>query len=205
MLLKQYIFATQRYNEMIRLAIFASGEGTNAQSFIDHFKGRKEIGISLVVSNNFAAKVIQRAMNAGISHLIIDKQTFYKSDEIVTVLKQKADFIVLAGFMWMVPENLIKAFPNKIINIHPALLPKYGGKGMYGMHVHEAVIADKERKSGITIHYVNEKYDEGKIIFQKECNIHPSDSPASLAERIHELEHRYYPGAVEKLLLENIS
>jgi phosphoribosylglycinamide formyltransferase-1 len=185
---------------MIRLAIFASGEGTNAQSFIDYFRSSKEVVISLIVSNNAAAKVIERAVNAGIEQLIIDKDSFYNSDKVVEPLREKVDFIVLAGFMWIIPENLIKAFPNKIVNIHPALLPKYGGKGMYGNKVHEAVIANHEKKSGITIHYVNERYDEGKIIFQKECEVLDSDSPLSLAARIHELEHRYYPIAIEKLL-----
>jgi phosphoribosylglycinamide formyltransferase-1 len=190
---------------MMRLTIFASGEGTNAQSFIDYFKKKKDISISLIVSNNSSAKVIQRAIDKGIPHLIIDKETFYKTDNIVTLLRGKTDFIVLAGFMWIVPLPLIKAFPNKIVNIHPALLPKYGGKGMYGIHVHEAVITNKEKKSGITIHYVNEKYDEGRIIFQKECDVKESDSPMSLATRIHELEHKYYPYTVEQLLLGNIS
>ncbi|HLX55090.1 MAG TPA: formyltransferase family protein, partial [Aquella sp.] len=150
---------------MIRLAIFASGEGTNAQSFIDYFKGSKDVIISLIISSNPKARVIQRATDAGIPYIVLDKDKFYKTDDIVNAIRQKADFIILAGFMWMVPESLIKAFPNKIVNIHPALLPKYGGKGMYGNHVHTAVIANKEKQSGITIHFVNEKYDEGRIIF----------------------------------------
>ena len=185
---------------MIRLAIFASGEGSNAQSFIDYFKSNKDIVISLIVSGNSAAKVLEKAANAGIPSIVIDKDSFYNSDKVVELLRQKADFIVLAGFMWIIPENIIKAFPDKIVNIHPALLPKYGGKGMYGSKVHEAVIADHEKKSGITIHYVNEKYDEGKIILQKECEVRNTDTPASLASRIHELEHQYYPITVEKLL-----
>jgi phosphoribosylglycinamide formyltransferase-1 len=205
MLLKPFIFATQRLTEMIRLAIFASGEGTNAQGFIDFFKGSKEIQISLIVSNNSSAKVIERVGKAGIPSIIINKEDFYKTDNVVKTLREKADFIVLAGFMWMIPQNIILAFPDKIVNIHPALLPKYGGKGMYGNYVHEAVIANKESKSGITIHYVNEKYDEGTIILQKECEIKEGDTPALLAEKIHELEHKYYPATVEKLLLGNIS
>ena len=190
---------------MKRLAIFASGEGTNAQSFIDYFKGRTDITISLIISNNPNAKVIQRAAGAGIPQSIITKEDFYKTDKIVKIIREHADFIVLAGFMWMLPANLISAFPGKIVNIHPALLPGYGGKGMYGKHVHEAVIAHKEKKSGITIHYVNDKYDEGEIIFKKECEVKDSDTPATLAARIHELEHKYYPVEVERLLLGNIS
>jgi phosphoribosylglycinamide formyltransferase-1 len=190
---------------MIRLAIFASGEGTNAQSFIDYFKDRKDITISLIVTNNPLANVIKRALKNGIPYSVINKDTFYKTDSIVSVLQQQADFIILAGFMLMVPAYLIKAYTHKMVNIHPALLPKYGGKGMYGMYVHEAVIANKEKESGITIHYVNEKYDDGEIIFQEECEVKQSDSPTSLAERIHELEHKYYPCTIEKLLLGNIS
>lgn len=190
---------------MIRIAIFASGEGTNAQSFIDFFKGRSDIAISLIVSGNPNAPVIERAKDAGIPYIVIDRDTFYHTDNVINTLKQKADFIVLAGFMWMIPENLIKAFRDKIVNIHPALLPKYGGKGMYGKHVHEAVVANREKKSGITIHYVNEHYDEGKIIMQKECEVKTTDTPEILAARIHELEHKNYPLAVEQLLLGNIS
>jgi phosphoribosylglycinamide formyltransferase-1 len=190
---------------MIRLAIFASGEGTNAQSFIDFFKEKPDIRITLVASNNPSAPVLQRAAKAGIEQLVIGREGFYKSDKYVEKIKEKADFIILAGFMWKVPENLIGAFKGKMVNIHPALLPKYGGKGMYGIHVHEAVIANKEKESGITIHFVNENYDEGRIIFQAKCEVKPSDTPAELANRIHELEHRYYPATVEKLLLGNIS
>ena len=190
---------------MARLAIFASGEGTNAQGFIDYFKGRSDISISVILSNNPSAPVIQRAIEAAIPYLTFTKDEFYKTDKIVNILRQRADFIVLAGFMWMIPENLIKAFPSKIVNIHPALLPKYGGKGMYGKHVHEAVIENKEKVSGITIHYVNEHYDEGKIIFQKQCEVNDSDTPTILAERIHKLEHENYPRKVEKLLIGNIS
>ncbi len=188
---------------MIRLAIFASGEGTNAQSFIDYFADSPKIKVSMVLSGNAKAAVLERAKKAGIPAIVINKESFYKTDEIVTLLRQKADFIVLAGFMWMIPANLIKAFEGKMVNIHPALLPKFGGKGMYGKFVHEAVIANKEKKSGITIHYVNENYDEGKIIFQKECEVKDTDTPETLAAKIHSLEHKYYPEVVEKLLSEN--
>ena len=188
---------------MIRLAIFASGEGTNAQSFIDYFANSPQIKVSMVLSGNEKAPVLERAKKAGIPAIIINKGSFYTTDEIVNLLKQKVDFIVLAGFMWMVPVNLIKAFEGKMVNIHPALLPKYGGKGMYGKFVHEAVIANKEEKSGITVHFVNEHYDEGKIIFQTECEVKDTDTPETLAARVHSLEHKYYPNVVEKLLLGN--
>jgi phosphoribosylglycinamide formyltransferase 1 len=205
MLLNNIFLATQRYKQMIRLAIFASGEGSNAQRFINYFKGRNDISVSLIVSGNPKAKVIERAIDAGIPHLIIEKDSFYQTNEVIAILKQKVDFIVLAGFMWMVPINLIKTFSGKIVNIHPALLPKYGGKGMYGSNVHKAVIANKEKKSGITVHYVNEQYDEGKIIYQAECKVEDLDTPETLANRVHALEHEHYPVIVERLLLGNIS
>ena len=186
---------------MVRIGIFASGEGTNVQRFIDYFKGRNDIKIALVVCNNSKARVLERAAMAGIPSLLLDKESFYNSSKVVEELQQKIDFIVLAGFLWMIPQNLIAAFHNKMVNIHPALLPAYGGKGMYGMRVHEAVIQNKEKRSGISIHYVNEHYDEGEIIFQKGCDISTSDTPETLAQKIHELEHRYYPEVVEKLLL----
>ena len=190
---------------MIRIGIFASGEGTNAQRFMDYFKDNGEIAISLIITNNPKANVINRAGKMGIACMVIDRNTFYNTNKVVDELKEKVDFIVLAGFMWMVPENLIKAFRGKMVNIHPALLPAYGGKGMYGMNVHKAVVANREKKSGITIHFVNEHYDEGKIIFQEECPVSDRDTPETLAENIHRLEHEFYPKVVEKLLLGNIS
>jgi len=190
---------------MNRIAIFASGEGTNTQRFIDYFNNSKDIELALIVTNSAKANVIERAKKAGIPYLLIDRDTFYNTNKVVDELKQKTDFIVLAGFMWMVPENLIKAFKDKMVNVHPALLPSYGGKGMYGMHVHEAVIKNREKKSGITIHFVNEHYDEGKIIFQQECSVEASDTPETLANKIHKLEHENYPMVVEKLLHKNIS
>ena len=168
---------------MHRIAIFASGEGTNAQNFIDYFKGKKDISISLIVCNKKEAGVVNRAMEAGIPFLIVDKDTFYNTDNVLDELKQKADFIVLAGFLWMVPDNIIKAYAGKMVNIHPALLPNYGGKGMYGIKVHQAVISDKGKESGISIHYVNEKYDEGKIIFQAKCAVEVLILPKRLLKR----------------------
>lgn len=190
---------------MHRIAIFASGQGSNARNFVEYFKNRKDIVISLIVSNKKDAGVIQMAKEAGIETLIVDKETLYHSDRVVEELKNKADFIVLAGFLWMIPENIIVAFQGRMVNIHPALLPNYGGKGMYGDKVHEAVIANKEKQSGITIHYVNNKYDEGKIIFQATCEINPADTAVVLAQKIHLLEYKFYPQVVEKLLLGNIS
>lgn len=186
---------------MHRIAIFASGEGTNARNFVEYFKHSKDIRIALIVSNKREAGVVQMAKDAGIEVLIVDKESFYTSDKVVDELRQKADFIVLAGFLWMIPDNICKAFAGKMVNIHPALLPNYGGKGMYGNKVHEAVIANKEKESGITIHYVNDRYDEGKIIFQARCTVEASDTPEILAQKIHELEYKFYPSIVEKLLL----
>ncbi|HTB32394.1 MAG TPA: phosphoribosylglycinamide formyltransferase [Bacteroidia bacterium] len=190
---------------MYRLAIFASGEGTNAQKFIEYFKGRNDVVISLIVCNKSEAGVVQKAKEASIPILILNKEAFYNTDKVLNELKGKADFIVLAGFIWMVPENIISAFSGKMVNIHPALLPKYGGKGMYGIKVHEAVVANHENESGITIHYVNNKYDEGKIIFQAKCLVEAADTPEAVAKKIHELEYKFYPMIVDKLLLENIS
>ena len=186
------------------IAIFASGEGTNAQTIIDYFKSSQQVKIALVVSNKSTANVLNRAKNNNIPTLIIDKHSFSETTQVIDCLKiANIDLIVLAGFLWMIPENLIKAFPNKIVNIHPALLPKFGGKGMFGMNVHNAVIAAKEKESGISIHFVNEHYDEGKIISQHACSISENDSAESLAEKIHALEHAFFPKVIERLLLVN--
>lgn len=183
------------------VAIFASGEGTNAQTIIDYFKSSKNIKIALVVSNKSTANVLNRAKNNNIPTLLIDKHSFCETNEIVDVLKNvKIDLIVLAGFLWMIPVNLVKAYPNKIVNIHPALLPKFGGKGMYGMNVHKAVIEAKEKESGISIHFVNEHYDEGKIIAQYKCEVLENDTADTLAEKIHQLEYNHFAKAIETLL-----
>lgn len=190
---------------MHRLAIFASGEGTNAQNFIDYYKDRDDITITLIVCNKKEAGVVNRAKEAGIPVLIVDKETFYNSDLVLNELKGKVDFIVLAGFLWMIPDNIIKEYAHKMVNIHPALLPKYGGKGMYGLKVHEAVIANGEIASGITIHYVNDKYDDGEIIFQEKCLVEAFDTPETLAKKVHALEYLFYPVIVDILLRGNIS
>jgi len=184
-----------------RIAIFASGAGSNAQKIIDYFKGNQQVKVTLIVCNKPNAGVLNIATNEQIPALIIEKETFFRGDAYVGVLNDyQINFIVLAGFLWKVPEALIAAYPNKIINIHPALLPKYGGKGMYGHFVHEAVIANGEKESGITIHFVNENFDEGKHIFQATCPVLPTDTPDSLAERIHLLEHTHFAKVIESIL-----
>ena len=186
------------------VAIFASGEGSNAQNIIDYFKTSKNIRIALVVSNKSTANVLNRAKENNIPTLILERTSFFESNNVIDKLKNaNIDLIVLAGFLWMVPENLVKAFPNKIANIHPSLLPKFGGKGMYGMNVHKAVIAAKEKESGITIHFVNEEYDKGKIISQHACDVLENDSAEDLVKKIHLLEHEFFPKAIERLLLVN--
>lgn len=183
------------------IAIFASGEGTNAQRIIDFFKNSEMVNVTLVVSNKEKANVLNRAKAASIETYLLNKSNFLESDSTIQFLKSKnIDLIVLAGFLWMIPENLVKAFPNKIINIHPALLPKFGGKGMYGMNVHRAVIEAKEKQSGISIHFVNEHYDDGEIISQQTCAVSENDTPESLAGKIHDLEYEFFPKAIEKVL-----
>ncbi len=183
------------------IAIFASGEGTNAQTIIDYFKSSQKIKIALVVSNKSTANVLNRAKNNNITTLIIDKHSFCETNEVIDVLKKSnIDLIVLAGFLWMIPENLVKAFPNKIVNIHPALLPKYGGKGMYGINVHKAVLENKETETGVTIHYVNKNYDEGEFIFQKSVSIIECKSAEEIATKIHYLEMDNFPKVIEQLI-----
>ena len=184
------------------IAIFASGAGSNAQKIIDHFRNHSFIKVSLIVCNKPGAGVLAIAGKENIPSILIDKEKFFRGDAYVPELRERdISFIVLAGFLWKIPSALTKAFPGKIINIHPALLPKYGGKGMYGRFVHEAVIAAGDKESGITIHYVDEIYDHGKIIFQDKCIVLPTDTPDTLAQKIHELEHKNFPAVIEKLLL----
>jgi phosphoribosylglycinamide formyltransferase-1 len=186
---------------MKRLAILASGSGTNAENIINYFKNHKNIKVSKILTNNANAKVLERAKKWNVPSVFFSKQEFYHSNLVLDILKKDADFIILAGFLWKVPIFILNEFPNKIINIHPALLPKYGGKGMYGMFVHKAVVENKEKKSGITIHYVNENYDEGAIIFQKYFDISPTDSADDVAAKIHILEQENFPQVIEKLIL----
>ena len=182
-----------------KIAIMASGSGSNAQKIIEYFSDNLNIKVDCLLSNNPRAYALERAKNLGIDTFIFDRHQFYDSLFIENLLlERRINLVVLAGFLWLVPEKLVQRF--KIINIHPALLPKYGGKNMYGNRVHQAVIDNKEPFSGITIHYVNEVYDDGKIIFQAECPVDPSDTAESLAEKIHQLEHRYYPEVIGRLL-----
>jgi phosphoribosylglycinamide formyltransferase-1 len=185
---------------MHSLVIFASGAGTNAAAIISYFKQNGKAKVSLIVSNKADAGVLQIAKREEIPFLIINKQTLHETMLLEQLSDVKPSLIVLAGFMWKVPAALVHAFPDKIINIHPALLPGYGGKGMYGHHVHNAVVSAKEKESGITIHYVNEVYDDGNIILQARCMVQENDSADELAARIHKLEHFYYPRAIEFLL-----
>ncbi|MBS1758684.1 MAG: phosphoribosylglycinamide formyltransferase [Bacteroidetes bacterium] len=189
----------------INIAIFASGAGSNAKAIIEHFQTNREVSIELIVCNKPDAGVLKIAKDHQISTLLIEKEQFFSQKSYLEALNEaKIDFIVLAGFLWKIPEVLIQAFPGKIINIHPALLPKYGGKGMYGQKVHAAVIANHEKESGITIHYVDEQYDHGSTIFQASCVVLENDTPEILAERIHQLEYQYYPKIVEELILKLI-
>ena len=187
---------------MKRVAVFASGSGTNFQQICEYFNQKNnDIKIELLIVNKKNAYVLERAKQLNVKSQYFNREDFYYSDRVVECLKEnQIDFIVLAGFLWLVPSNILKNYENKIINIHPALLPKYGGKGMHGHHVHEAVIAAREEESGITIHYVNEKYDEGNIIFQAKCSITPEDTADSLAEKIHLLEKEHFPKVIDNLL-----
>lgn len=186
---------------MKKIAIFASGTGSNAALIINHFREHQGIRVVLVVSNKPRAGVLDIAAKENIPTLIIEKERFLHGDAYIKELKEKnIDLIVLAGFLWKIPVTLIHAFPERIINIHPALLPKYGGKGMYGQYVHQAVIDHKEKQSGITIHDVDEVYDHGKILFQAYCAVLSTDTPASLALRVAALEHDHYPIVIEKML-----
>jgi len=186
-----------------KIAILASGSGTNARRIIEYFMDNPTVTVSMILSNKKDAYVLVRANQFNIPTKFFNRQTFYETDEIPKLLqKNEIDFIVLAGFLWLIPVDLIRAFPQKIINIHPALLPKYGGKGMYGSYVHQAVLDSGDKESGISIHYVNEAYDEGAIIFQAKCEVLPDDTPESLAQRVHQLEYKHYPEVIKRLVME---
>ena len=188
-------------NSPPRIAVFASGNGSNAQRIADYFAGTGLLEISAIYCNNPDAFVLERAKSLGIPAVLFNRDTFYNTKIILEDLKNReTDWIILAGFLWLIPESVLKAFPQRIINIHPALLPSYGGKGMYGMKVHQAVIAAGDAESGITIHYVNEKYDEGNIVFQARCVINKGDTAEILAAKIHELEYEHFPAVIGKLI-----
>jgi phosphoribosylglycinamide formyltransferase 1 len=182
-----------------KLAIFASGSGTNAEAIINYFRNHKKIVVDSLWSNNAAAYALVRASDAGVETFIFTRQQFYNSGEIVQQLDSRGvDLVVLAGFLWLVPENLIEKFP--VINIHPALLPKYGGKGMYGMKVHQSVVENQDLETGISIHLVNRNYDEGELVFQAKCKVLPGDTPDDVAKKVHELEYKYFPSVIEKFI-----
>lgn len=188
---------------MKKIVVFASGSGSNAEKIAEYFAGKNQVVIAKIFCNNSAAGVIQRAERLGIPLRLFSREE-YKSEVILNELKElNPDLIVLAGFLWLIPAKFVENFPNKIINIHPALLPNYGGKGMYGHFVHEAVIKNKEEKSGITIHFVDEHYDEGAIIHQASYSIEASDTPDSIALKGQKLEHEWFPRVVEELLFKN--
>ena len=184
-----------------KIILFASGSGSNVENIANYFKLRKDVTICCVLTNKSDAKVIERCNRLGINALFFNRQAFSKSNFILDMLRSlEPDLIVLAGFLWKIPEAITNAFPNKIINIHPALLPKYGGKGMYGMHVHNAVKEAKETETGITIHFVNAHYDEGAIIQQVKTVVNPKDSPEDIASKVHLLEYEFFPKVIDELL-----
>ena len=189
---------------MKRIVIFASGSGTNAENISRFFKQSSLASVVHILTNNKDAKVIERAKNLNINSLSFNRSEFLSEEKVLKFLNEEADLIVLAGFLWRIPVHIVEAFPNKIINIHPALLPKYGGKGMYGMNVHKAVVENKESETGITIHYVNEHYDEGAIIFQAKTAVLPSDTPENVADKIHVLEQEHFPKVIEDVIKNNI-
>lgn len=187
---------------MRNIAIMASGSGTNAENIIKYFSNKKSAGVKLVLSNRREAFVLKRAEALHVKTCFFDHNDFYTSAKVMNLLiENRIDFVVLAGFLWLVPENILEKYKGRIINIHPALLPNYGGKGMYGEKVHEAVIENHDKESGITIHYVNSHYDEGDIIFQARCRIEQSDTTDILAARVHALEYKYFPKIIEELIL----
>ncbi len=184
-----------------RIVIFASGSGTNTQNLIQYFQQSKIAEVVLVLSNKKDAKVLERANSLSINSLYFQRDSLSSSNGVLKLLNEvRADLIVLAGFLLKFPEIILNAYPNKVVNIHPALLPKYGGKGMYGSHVHEAVVENQENETGITIHYVNENYDEGAIIFQKSIELSKSDTPVDVAKKVHKLEYEYFPKVIETIL-----
>jgi phosphoribosylglycinamide formyltransferase-1 len=188
---------------MNNIAIFASGSGTNAENLIHFFRMNPFGRVKLVFTNRPDAGVISRSQNNDIEVVVFNREQLYESGEVLTLLRQREiGYIVLAGFLWLVPDPILKAYENKIVNIHPALLPKYGGKGMYGKYVHQAVIEAGDKVSGITIHRVNQRYDEGDILFQATCPVEPEDTPETLANKVHQLEYEHFPKVVEQLLKE---
>ncbi len=183
-----------------KIAVFASGSGSNAERMVEHFNKTVEKRVVLILTNNPRAFVLERARRLGVPSVVFDRNEL-RSGRVLQILREHdIDVVVLAGFLWLVPEAIIRAYRGRIVNIHPALLPRYGGKGMYGLHVHRAVIGNGEKESGITIHQVNEEYDKGDILFQARCPVLPGDTPEALQERVHALEYEHYPRVVEELI-----
>ncbi|MDR3252179.1 MAG: phosphoribosylglycinamide formyltransferase [Tannerella sp.] len=188
---------------MKKIALFASGSGTNAENIIRYFEGNADVEVALVVSNKSEAFVHERAQRLGVPSVTHTNAEFRESMSVLYTLNNFGiDFVALAGFMYLLPPAIIDTYRNRIVNIHPSLLPKYGGKGMYGHHVHEAVVAAGEKQSGITIHYVDKHYDEGDIVFQAKCEVLPTDTPADVERKIHQLEYLHYPRVIESILKE---
>lgn len=187
--------------QIINIAIFASGAGSNAQKIVKYFENREDVLIKLIVSNNKEAGVLHLAQKEKIDSIVISRDNLYHSNDLMKELKNyQIHFIVLAGFLWLIPEAFIDLYPNRMVNIHPSLLPKYGGKGMYGHFVHDAVFRAKEKYTGISIHFVNGKYDEGSIVFQEKCEISPSDNAGDIAKKVQILEHSFYPKILDSLV-----
>jgi len=185
----------------VRIAVFASGSGSNAENIAHYFENHPEIDVTLILANRKDAFVLERARKLGIPAMVFNREQF-NTDEVLGILKEaRIDFIVLAGFLWLVPINILEAFSDRILNIHPALLPKYGGKGMYGDRVHKAVKEAGDTETGITIHLVNDHYDEGQVVFQARCEIDPGDTPETIAQKVHELEYKYFPKIIEDVIL----
>ena len=211
-LLKLFIFvfysvfcSLKIHNSMKKIIVFASGSGTNAENIIKYFSNTKIARVVSVFTNNASAKVIERAKNHQIPVEIFSKNELLERNVLQKVQEIDPDLIILAGFLLKFPENIIEQYPNKIINIHPALLPNYGGKGMYGMHIHRAIVNNKEKETGISIHYVNENYDEGAIIFQANVALTDEDTPETVAEKIHELEQKHFPEIIHSILVDSNS
>lgn len=191
-------------NKKTRLALFASGTGSNVFNIITHFKDSKSIDVALVLSNKATAGALKHAENANVKSLDFNRNDFFETDSVLDILKaENIDYVILAGFLWKIPENILQNFHNKILNVHPSLLPLYGGKGMYGHHVHNAVLANQERETGITIHVVNEKYDKGAIVAQAKCNVAKDETLESLQKKISQLEKENFPITIEQFIKNN--
>lgn len=188
-------------DNVIRLAILGSGNGTNAQQITEYFAGRQDVEVACIIYNKKDAYIAERARNLGVEARYFGRKDFYETSAVLDYMRAKqVDWVILAGFLWLMPEAILKAYPNHVINIHPALLPAYGGKGMYGHHVHEAVVANHETESGITIHIVDEHYDRGTTLFQARCAVTPDDTPDTLAAKIHLLEKEYFPQVIDRTI-----